>query len=108
MPFIAGVHIVITFNHTVVKLALFVCALAEIMLKFRLGGNDELFPIIGKFQVATQGGIQPLGALLLQHPLTVGRVAYDDTAFCRQAHFGSIAILEGDAVGNTGFSGICH
>ena len=71
------VHIVIALDHAVVELALFVGAFAEIVLKFRFGRDDVFLPAVGILQVPSQGGVQPLGALLLQHPLTVGRIADD-------------------------------
>ena len=78
------------------------------MLKFRLGGDDVLLPAIGVFQVTTQGGIQPLGALLLHHPLTVGGIADEDAFIAGQTHLGGIPILEGNQPIHRCLFGIRH
>ena len=108
LPCVISEHIVIALDLAVVELPLLVRTAAEIMLELRLRSDDELFPAVGELQMPSQCAVQPLGALLFQHPLAVGRVADQNAAVAGQAHFGGIAVFEGDAVGNAGFSGIGH
>ena len=106
LPFVLRKHVVITLDHAVIELALFIGPLAEIMLEFRLGGDDILFPAVGVADVLAEGGLEPLGALLFHHPLAVGRVADDDAGLGGQVHFSGIAVTEGDAVCHAGLPGI--
>ena len=66
------------------------------MLKFRLGGDDILFPPVGKAQVAAELPHELLRTALLEHTLAIGRVADDDAAVARQALTGGVRLAELD------------
>jgi len=58
--FILIIHIHVALQAAVVELAFFGGLSAEVMLEFRFGGNDILFPSVGEFQVAAKGLVQTL------------------------------------------------
>ena len=78
------------------------------MLKLRFGGDDEFLPAVGVFQVPPQRGVEPLGALLFQHPLAVGRVADENAGLGGQVHFGGVAVGEADDVAYPRLPGVGH
>ena len=78
------------------------------MLEFRLAGDDVFFPAVGEFQVAAQGGVEALSALLLQHPLAVGGIGDEDAGIAGQAHLGGVAVPEGDQPVHPRLFGVGH
>ena len=55
-----------------------------------------------------QRGVEPLGALLFQHPLAVGRVADENAGLGGQIHFGGVAVGKAEDVADPRFPGVGH
>ena len=67
---VVGEHIVIALDLAVVELPLLVAAAAEVMLKFRLGGDDELLPAVVDIILESN----QVSVSLLQRKLKLGYV----------------------------------
>ena len=77
------------------------------MLELRLGGNDILIPLIGKFQVPAEAAHELLCRALLEHSLAIGRVADDHAALRRKRQLCRIALAEFDVFRHACLLRIC-
>jgi len=100
---LSEIHIDIALQAAVVELALFCGLLAEVVLKFRLGGDDILFPPVGKAQVAAELPHELLRTALLEHTLAIGRVGDYFEFVCGRDIVPDIAALGGDIELRRGF-----
>ena len=60
LDFSLKIHIDVALQAAIVELAFFCGLGAEIVFKFRLGGDDIFFPTVSVFEVATQSPVELL------------------------------------------------
>ena len=65
------IHIILAFDHTVIKLSAFVCASAEAPFKFLIGRNNAIAPAVTSFKPFAHNGIKLFSSLNVEHTFAV-------------------------------------